>query len=192
MEQVADGGGSDDDADGAGAVKNLTLLIHRDPTWKPAVAPALAWGSEIYDSAAEAERSLDLEFLEKAWAELAKGNPPKKWRWVKNPVEAARKALERSGWRSKGATTWLDDLGCEVELTQTPPRLLQRMLRDALARKKERKSHTDLFQGTSRGQGAEGACTGDRVCIDHIAANVAKKKWEEGLPSALCAAAGGC
>ena len=66
------------------------------------------------------------------------------------------------------------------------------MLRDALARMKERKAHSDLFQGTSRGQGAEGACTGDRVCIDHIAADVAKKKWEEGLPSALCAEAGGC
>ena len=142
VEQVADGGGSDDDADGAGAVEKLDPADIQRSDLEACSCPGACVEGEIYDSAAEAERSLDLDFLEKAWAELAQGNPPKKWRRVSNPVEAARKALERAGWQSKWATTWLDDLGCEVKLTQTPPRLLHRMMRDALARKKEKPTAT--------------------------------------------------
>ncbi len=73
-----------------------------------------------------------------------------------------------------------------------PPKLQQRLLRSAVQRKKERDVHKALYQGERRGQGERGENIRDRVCIDHIAADISKKKWEEGLSSAICAAAGGC
>ena len=90
--------------------------------------------------------------------------------------------MDRIKWRAKNATTWEDDLGDEIDLRQTPPGLLQKMLRDAVARAKERKKIKNIFLEKEGQQEQTGSEEDRRICIDHIAEDVGKKKWEEGLP----------
>ena len=62
-----------------------------------------------------------------------------------------------------------------------------------MARGKERNVFKDIFRKEAGEQEeAGGKVNGIIICTDHIAKDVGKKRWEEGLPSALCAAAGGC
>jgi len=145
------------------------MVLRGDPSWRPSVAPVIRWAQEIWWAAfpkVKAVPALPLPFLKKAWKKAAAA-PPDGWDSARGALDAAFLSLQRVGWTFADYDAVVTDQGVRVSLVTTSPKLLSKLLQEAVQRKWQRKMATGLtFNGWH----------GTRVCPDPIRA-VTHSAW---------------
>jgi len=123
------------------------LFVARgDPTWRPALAPVLRWAQEAWWTVAPrgaATQALKPTLLRQAWEEASKAFP-RSWTHVRGPIDAAVLSASRIGWSFEGPFTLVSDQGVKIQLFETSPRLLSKLLRAAMQRHWQAKMATKL------------------------------------------------
>ena len=138
----------------SGRSLRATLILRGNPTWKPAVAPALKWHREIWHASSShfnrGGRRLTTAQMESRWITAAKGaeecsrqDGSQNWSMVRGPVAATILSLERIGWRAISPTLWEDDLGIQRELTKFAPKVFETIMRHSVQRGIEREMAKD-------------------------------------------------
>ena len=144
----------------AGAVSGrsltATLLLHGDPTWRLAVAPALRWHREVWraslldagdpDTAACAGRvRFRTEDLCHMWTSVAatqhewyRADGTARGSATRGPIGATILSLERIGWYCESPVEWRDDLGTVRMLAEFSPVLFGSFLMESVRRLAER------------------------------------------------------
>ena len=100
--------------------------------------------------------SLPIPILARALHQ-AKRKAVKSWGHARGAVDALLLSLKRIGWSAKDATHFISDQAVEIPLLATSPKLLSKLLREAVQRSWQRK-----FAGSLRRQGWDAK----RVCGD--------------------------
>ena len=159
---------------------SVLLAVWGDPCWLPAVSPILRWGEEIFEACREiGVGTLSRRELEDIWQKCPPESAAKTWRRATGPMDALYLSLKRIGWKPASPTKFVLDIGGEVELDQTPPRLLKRLLQEAVERAHQRKAAANLFQDGEK-----------RVCFDHVRAACRQKRKPDFFWSGLTAVCG--
>jgi len=152
-----------------GRSRSALFVAKGDPTWRPAVAPAIRWAQEVWWAAFprnKAAPALPLQFLKKAYDKMAE-NPPSCWDKSRGALDAAYLSLRRVGWQFLDHVTLKSDIGATISLKVTAPKLLSKLLQDSVQRNWQRKMATGLsFQGWH----------GSRVCADPVR-SILSSKW---------------
>ncbi len=176
---------------GRGRSLTALMLINAMPTAKLEVAPAVQYGRMVWRAVAAREEAMrrrtalpDID----AWWRSAHGYfapaaaairskaatagggglraTRKLWATARGPIAATAFTIARLGWEFEAPFTMRDDLGREVVLTRTSPRMLRDLLADGVKRAAER----TLAAKWGTAQGDEPP---RRLCAD-IAAAAAK------------------
>ena len=124
----------------------------------------------------KAAKVLPEKVLKKAWHDTLK-NPPKTWTRSRGTIDAAYLSDRRVGWSFGQFDHVITDQGTDITLSETAPKLLAKLLREAAQRKWQRKMAAGLR--------AKGWAV-SRVCPDPIT-NVMRSAWarKNPLPSQL-------
>ena len=162
-----------------------TLLLHGDPTWRAAVAPALRWQREIWRASLLDSgdphmnacagrvrfRSQDLSDI---WNTVAatqhEWHTPEgtaRWSATRGPIGATILSLQRIGWTCESACEWRDDIGILRVLSDFSPALFGTFLMASVRRLAERQ----LAQKVG-----DSSLDGTRVCLDLSRAFLHEKK----------------
>ena len=112
------------------------LLVEGDPTRRAAVAVAVRWAEEVWAAANGEQGAMDCPELAWAW-EQVQGSWPTRWGQVRGPLGAAHLTLRRVGWSWPSAFTFTDADGRPHVLTRVSPRMVQRLLEEAVKTKQE-------------------------------------------------------
>jgi len=165
--------------------RSLTALwaVHGDPLWKPVTSAIQKWGQEVYLATNRTTKRagiLPVKELRDVWMEAA-ASVPKKWEKSEGPLHAAMLELRRIGWEAADPFVLVTDLEGKVKLAETPPKMLAKMLKDAVQRMHERNLAAKLNWGAEDQP--------ERVCVDHVKALLSKKSKidKEATLAALCA-----
>ncbi len=176
---------------GRGRSLTALMLINAMPTAKLEVAPAVQYGRMVWRAVAAREEAMRrrtaLPDIDAWWpsahgyfapaaaairskAAAAGGGglraTRKLWATARGPIAATAFTIARLGWEFEAPFTMRDDLGREVVLTRTSPRMLRDLLADGVKRAAER----TLAAKWGTAQGDEPP---RRLCAD-IAAAAAK------------------
>jgi len=146
-----------------GKARSLSALMvaKGDPIWRPATAPLARWAHEIWLSTAPRDSAVDaipLKELEDVW-QAARSGWPKSWNHSRGALDAAVLSARRINWRFIDFQTVKTDLDVSIKFTDITPKLLNRMLRDAVQRSWQRKLAMKLTKD---------GFTSPRVCPDPI------------------------
>jgi len=163
-----------------GSSRAAIFATYGDTTWRVALAPALRWAQEIWNSEAQEEKSrrcLSIPTIKMAW-HTAKKAIPRNWGGSRGAVDAAFLALRRFGWSFPDPFTFKDDRGISIPLRDSNPKLLSKLFRAGVQRHWERKMASSLCKD---------GWSGNRVCCDHVK-KFLNSKWSKANPKASRAA----
>ena len=108
----------------------LTLLFNKNPLWRAAVGPLLAWVGEVWRAAdLPAGASDGLPWLRQLWDAVA-GRSPGSWEDVAGPIGAAGLSAGRLGWTfDSSGLALVNEHGISVAILSRAPRLWQKVLK---------------------------------------------------------------
>ena len=119
-------------------------MAHGDPTWRPAVAPIVRWCQELWWANFPRSKpvpALPAEFLRKAW-EKAAADPAQSWNASRGALDAASLSAKRVGWRFTSYDGMITDQGINIDLACSSPKLVAKLLQEAVQRQWQRKMAT--------------------------------------------------
>ena len=162
------------------------LVLHGDPAWRQAVAPALQWANSLWQSLTDPKGS-HFSFRDhiRIWRAVSATSPelgPLVWSRSRGPVHRMLLSLHRIGWRADNFALWRDDRDFGIDLMYTSPAMLAKLLEAGVQRALERRLASNLPE-----------FTGERVCADPLRSmyrsrktNARQKYWLSACFSGAC------